>query len=180
MGDSAMDRRTMDNGSDIAGAMRQIPCGLFVLTTAHNGVRSGVLTKWVQPCSSEPPLVMVALPQGLPVEPLIRDNHAFALCQISAGDILLQRIFSRPPDRTEDPFFSLPSHTAPSGSPIIDRALAYLDCTVVRHVDLDTDHRLFVGHVRHGGMLNAGQEAAIEVGNTEITRTLHDLNRNGK
>jgi len=168
------------NGTDIAGAMQQIPCGLFVLTTADNGVRAGVLTRWVQPCSHEPPLVMVALPHGLPVEPLIRDNHAFALCQISAGDILLQRIFSRPPDRTEDPFFSLPSHAAPSGSPVIHRALAYLDCTVVRHVDLDTDHRLFVGHVRHGGILNPGQRAAIQVADAPVEQLITDLNRNGK
>jgi flavin reductase (DIM6/NTAB) family NADH-FMN oxidoreductase RutF len=152
------------NGSSIAEAMDQIPRGLFILTTAHNGVRAGVLTRWVQPCSVEPPLVMVALPQGLPVEPLMRDNHAFALCQIAADDILLRRIFSRPCERTEDPFFSLALRSSANGSPIIQRALAFLDCTVARHVDLDTDYRLFVGHVREGGLLTPGATPAIETG----------------
>jgi flavin reductase (DIM6/NTAB) family NADH-FMN oxidoreductase RutF len=155
---------TLDEGSNIAAALLQIPCGLFVLTAAHEGARSGVLTKWVQPCSVEPRLVMVAVPGGSPVEPLIRDSRNFALCQISAGDRLLHRRFLTPPDRGEDPFVTLPTHCAPSGSPIIDRALSYLDCEVVRHIDLDTDHRLYVGQVHHGAVLKQGARPAVEVG----------------
>jgi len=155
---------THDPGSNIAAAVLQIPCGLFVLTAAHDGLRSGVLTKWVQPCSIVPRQVMVAIAKGLPVEPLIRDSRCFALCQISAGDRLLHRRFLDPPDRGEDPFVTLPTHCAPSGLPIIDRALAYLDCEVVRHVDLDTDHRLYVGQVHHGAVLKHGAQPAIEVG----------------
>jgi len=155
---------SQEEGTNIAAAIRQIPCGLFVLTCAHEGLRSGVLARWVQPCSEQPPLVMVAIGAGLPVEPLIRDSRAFALCQISAGDLLLQKLFSTPPERGEDPFVTLPAHSAPSGSPIIDRALCYLDCRVVRHVDLDTDYRLYVGEISDGGMIHGEKEPAIEVG----------------
>jgi flavin reductase (DIM6/NTAB) family NADH-FMN oxidoreductase RutF len=155
---------TADKGSNIVAALLQIPCGLFVLTAAHEGVRSGVLTKWVQPCSIEPRLIMLAVAGGSPVEPLIRDSRTFALCQISEGDRLLHRRFLAPPERGEDPFVTLPTHCAPSGSPIIDRALSYLDCEVVRHVDLDTDHRLYVGQVHHGGVLKRDARPAVEVG----------------
>jgi flavin reductase (DIM6/NTAB) family NADH-FMN oxidoreductase RutF len=155
---------SQQNGSAIHDAVQQIPRGLFVLTTAFGGVRSGVLTRWVQPCSLDPLLVMVAIVQGLPVEPLIRDSRSFALCQISAGDALLERLFTGTPARGDDPFFALPCHPAPSGSPVIDRALSYLDCEVIRHVDLDTGYRLFVGHVHHGGILNASARPAVEVG----------------
>ena len=48
-------------------AFRQIPSGLFVLTTACDGARSGVLARWVQRCSNEPPMMMVAIPKGQPV-----------------------------------------------------------------------------------------------------------------
>jgi len=157
-----------ENGSTIDAALRQIPSGLFVLTTRHNDVRSGVLARWVQPCSLEPPLVMVAIAQGLPVEPLMRDSRAFALCQISAADALLRRMFAAPPDRDEDPFVSLPSHTAPSGSPIIERALSYLDCELVRHVDLDTAYRLYVGQVVHGELIHSDQTPAVVLGTNEF------------
>ena len=155
------------NGSTLQDAVQQIPRGLCVMTTAFGGARSGVLTKWVQPCSLDPLLVMVAIVQGLPVEPLIRDSRSFALCQISAGDGLLQRLFTAPPTSGEDPFFALPCHAAPSCAPVIDRALSYLDCEVIRHVDLDTSYRLFVGQVHHGGILNASAKPAVEVGVAE-------------
>ena len=44
----------------------------------------------------------------------------------------------------------------PSGSPIVQRALSYLDCKLIRHIDLESDYGLHVGRVRHGGMLNSG------------------------
>ncbi len=153
-----------DNGSNITAALKQIPSGLFILTCAYDGARTGILARWAQPCSIDPPLVMVAIPEGLPVVPLIRDSRAFALCQISDGDLLLKRHFAKPPERGDDPFVTLPSHQAPSGSPIIQRALSYIDCRVVRHVDLDTDHRLYVGQVLHGEIIDSKSQPAIELG----------------
>ncbi len=107
---------------------------------------------------------MVAIAAGLPVEPLIRDSRAFGLCQIDSEDRLLRKMFATPPERGEDPFVLLASHAAPSGSPVIDRALSYLDCRVVRHVDLGTDHRLYVGEICAGELMNKSARPAIEVG----------------
>src|SRR5205823_5499630 len=59
--------------SDCRSAIAQIPGGLFVLTATFEGRRSGILVKWAQPCSNNPPMVMVALATGQAVEPLIRD-----------------------------------------------------------------------------------------------------------
>ncbi|MCH8344545.1 MAG: flavin reductase [Planctomycetes bacterium] len=82
--------------SELARAIGQIPCGLFVLTAAYDGAQSGVLAKWVQQCSAKPPMLMVALANDLPIATLIRDSRNFALSQISADDRFLQRS-SRPP-----------------------------------------------------------------------------------
>ena len=59
---------TVNNGN-LSHAVEQIPSGLFVITAAFEGQRSGVLARWVQQCSVEPPMIMVALPKGQPVEP---------------------------------------------------------------------------------------------------------------
>ena len=39
--------------------------------------------------------------------------------------------------------------------------MSYLDCRVVRHIDLDSDFGLDVGHVHHGGILNEGRPAVM-------------------
>lgn len=161
--------------NDVDKALAQIPGGLFVLTTASEGRRGGVLVKWVQPCSTQPPMVMVALATGQAIEPLIRDSRCFTLSQISAEDRFLLRKFNGdashcaprpepPADHTEDPLLSLMTISAPSGCAIIERALTYLDCEVVRHIELDADHRIYVGQVHRGGLLREGTPA-IRYGN---------------
>jgi flavin reductase (DIM6/NTAB) family NADH-FMN oxidoreductase RutF len=153
-----------ENGStpstDRTSALSQIPGGLFVLTASFDGRRTGCFVKWVQPCSTNPPMVMVALATGQSVEPLIRDSRSFTLCQISSDDRFLMRKFNGCSfDAGEDPLMPLMTSNAPSGAPIVERALSYLDCEVVRHVELDADHRIYVGQVHVGGMLNQGQPA---------------------
>ncbi len=139
---------------ELTRAIQQIPSGLFLLTSAYNGARSGALVQWVQQCASNPPLVMAAVATGLAVVPLIRDSHSFALCQIGEDDRLLTRKFETAPRPGEDPFVTLPTTTAPGGAPIVHRAVSWIECEVVRHVDLESDYGLYVGLVRHGGLLN--------------------------
>lgn len=131
----------------------QIPTGLFVMTAAHDGIRCGILTRWVQPCSNKPPLVMVSISTGLPIEPIIRDARTFALCQLPANERMLRRRFAEPPDRTDDPFITIPHFDTASGAPVPKRSLLYYDCQLVRHVDLEADHRLYVGKVTAADMV---------------------------
>jgi flavin reductase (DIM6/NTAB) family NADH-FMN oxidoreductase RutF len=144
---------------DIAAAVAKIPRGLFVMTSAFEHSRSGVLVKWVQRCSSDPPLIIVAVPKGQPVEPLIRDSRSFALCQIAEDDAYLFRKFAQTHDRADDPFVALDMRCGTMGAPIIERAMSYLDCEVVRHLELDADHRLYIGQVITGGILHHGKPA---------------------
>lgn len=137
--------------------MSRIPCGQFVLTAAYGGSRCGVLVDWVQRCSTEPPLVVAAVARCLPVVPLIRDSRSFALCQLGRADRFLARKFSATPGDGEDPFDSLCMKNAPSGSPIVARAMCWLDCELVRRVELESDFSLHVGRVRDGGILSDGE-----------------------
>ncbi len=170
--------------SDIAKAMAQMPGGLFVLTSSWEGHAGAVLVKWVQPCSDNPPMVMVALNKGQHIEPLLRNSRCFALCQISESDRFLLRKFgcvngisshsgenhtnsvngaSRSAD--DDPLVTMTTSVAPSGAPIVDRAMTYLDCEIVRHVELESDYRIYVGQVHAGAVLNQGTPAVQFGGN---------------
>lgn len=150
-----------------------IPHGAFILTAAHDGRRHGTLVRWMQPCSSEPPMIMLAMPKGQVVEPLIRDSRHFALCQVREGDRLLLRKFE--PDmggdgssgregsieNIEDPFACLPMRRSPAGSPVIERALCYLDCEVVRQIETDGDHRIYIGHITFAEVLQHDGPPAV-------------------
>ena len=153
------------DASGIAAAIAQIPGGLFVLTSHYEDRHAAVPIKWVQPCSDKPHMVMVALAKGQAVEPMIRDSRYFALCQISADDRFLMRKFgsghtngngtgSSGGSGGDDPLVSMMTKSAPSGSPILDRALSFLDCEIIRHIELDCDYRIYVAQVHSGAVLN--------------------------
>jgi len=119
---------TDEHDAQFAATLNRIPGGLFLMTAAHDQQRSAVLTTWVQRCSLQPPMVSVSIPKGMPVESLIRDSRTFALCQISEDDRFLIRKFGSTPDREDDPFVTLHTIEAPSGAPVVCRAMSYMDC----------------------------------------------------
>lgn len=149
---------TEERSNQLAHALSNIPCGLYILTAAWDGRNSGTLVRWVQRCNVEPPMVMLSLLKGQPVEPLIRDSRTFALCQISDDDRFLQRKFASITVH-EDPFVCLATHRASNGAPIIERAMSYLECDLVRNVELDADHRIYVGEITGGGVLHNAKPA---------------------
>lgn len=135
------------NGAQIGAVLGQFPVGHYVVTAAADDRRSGVITPWIQRCAVEPPLIVVAMPSGMPVEPLIHNSRSFGLCQVTSDDRLIHRSFTPPMDINHDPFDLLCKRCGPLGSPIIERSISAMQCELVRTVDLDADHRLYVGRV---------------------------------
>jgi flavin reductase (DIM6/NTAB) family NADH-FMN oxidoreductase RutF len=129
-------------------ALAKLRSGLFVLTARHEGKRAGVMVRSVQPAAEEPPLVCVAVRRGHWIEPVIRDSHAFAVCQVTSVEGLMLRKFaetSRP--RDGDPFDCVQTMRLATGAPVLARSPLALDCEVVRHFDLEADHELYIGLV---------------------------------
>ncbi len=136
------------HATDIPEALTRLQSGLYVLSAQHEGRRSGVVVRSVQPCADAPPMVCVAVRRGHWIEPIIRDSHAFAVSKISRADRLLLRKFAetaRP--RDGDPFDCFPSMRLVTGAPVIIRSPLAIDCEVVRHFDLEADHELYIGLV---------------------------------
>ncbi len=136
----------------IALALGRIPQGMFILTARHEDRRSGMLVSWVQQVSFRPPMVAVAVAKGRPIMPLISDSRHFGLCQIAADDRTMLRKFANGFSTGEDPF--LGADLRPNTLmhiPILISAMAFMECEVTTHVDVEGDHDMFVGTIRNGG-----------------------------
>lgn len=151
----------MDGPSTFDDAWGMLPSGAYLLTAAFDSIRGGTLVQWVGRCASEPPLISVAAPKAHCIEAMIRDSRAFGVCVIEPEDRFITQRFSvrYPPDEVPDLFDSLPTITLETGSPIIKRARAAFDCELVRHLDLDADHELYVGHVKAARVFKPGRTA---------------------
>lgn len=134
------------NPSDV---LALLPSGLFLMTAAFEGKRGGTLVHGVQQCATEPLLIAVSARKGHGIEPIIRDSHCFAVCQIDPDDKLLLKKFAAPlrPGDYADLFDSLHTETLVSNAPVLKRSMLAIDCEVVRHFDMEADHELYIGRV---------------------------------
>ena len=134
----------------VGAALGRIPSGLFILTAEHEERRMGVLTGWVQQVCFQPPMVCVAVAKGRPIMPLISDSRRFGLCQVGDGDRVMPRKFAHQDESADDPFLGF-ELVAGREVPILVGTMAYLECELTCHMDVEGDHDLFVGVVRHAG-----------------------------
>ena len=65
-------------GHEVIG---KVPHGLFLMTAAHDDEHVGVLSTEFR--SAQPiRFVVVSIPKGTSIEPLLRDSRSFGLCRI--------------------------------------------------------------------------------------------------
>lgn len=137
----------------IGPALAKIPTGLFVLTAQHEDRRMGMLTSLVQQVCFHPPAIVVSVAKGRTIMPLISESRRFALCQLADDDTKTVRKFTQTPTAGEDPFLGYDLHRGlMSELPVLKTGVSFLECELACHMDVESDHDLFVGLVKNGGV----------------------------
>lgn len=134
--------------TDPRAALAQLPSGLFLMTSAYDDDRAGLIVRSVQVCGDEPPLLCVAVRTGHRIEPLIRDSRCFAISWLDEERKLVLRKFAHH-SRTDpgDSFDAIPVEALATGSPVLCDSPLVFDCEVARHFDLEADCELYIGQV---------------------------------
>ena len=162
---------------DLVARLRS-PQGL--MTAQFEGERAGVLIRSVQVCADDPVLISLVVPRGHSIDPLIRDSHAFAVCLLGEQNKLIKRKFAETQkpegaldsdEPRDDPFDAFRVCELATGSPILDRVPAVLDCEVVRHFDLEADHEIYVGHVVAARIYDEAALETLGIGRAKLEPT---------
>lgn len=121
--------------------------GVSVVTSLHDGVPRGVTVSAFMSISLEPPLILVALDQARSLDPIIQRTGAYAVNILGEQDALLSDCFAGAPvEPGRDAFCGTGWRPGILGMPILDRAIASLECTLEQVVRLG-DHDFLVGRV---------------------------------
>jgi len=145
----ALRESTRGSAARLHPALSLLPSGLFLLTAAHEGKRAGVFVASAQVCADDPAMLCIAMRKGHWIEPMIRDSHVFGVCVVDPADKLLCKKFGdvHKPREPGDPFDCFAVDRLVTGAPIVRRCLAGIDCEVARHMDIESDHELYIGRV---------------------------------
>jgi flavin reductase (DIM6/NTAB) family NADH-FMN oxidoreductase RutF len=148
----------------------KMPSGLYVLGSTDKGERrNGMTLNWATQVSFDPKLVAVAIELTAYTHELVSEGRAFALNLIDQEDRAIVRKFTKPVDvdlgaRTLNGF---PYHDGLSGAPILDQAVAYVDCEVRESVSMG-GHTLFVGEVVDAAFQKPEDTAVLAVHDTRM------------
>jgi 3-hydroxy-9,10-secoandrosta-1,3,5(10)-triene-9,17-dione monooxygenase reductase component len=121
--------------------------GVTVVTALDGERPFGITVNALSSVSLDPPLVMVALDRRRFLTPIVRAAGRYAVSILSEHQQALSDCFAGAPvepGRLE--FCGASWHAGPTGLPLLDGAIATLECTVVETFSAG-DHDLFIGHV---------------------------------
>jgi flavin reductase (DIM6/NTAB) family NADH-FMN oxidoreductase RutF len=139
----------------LACALGRVASGLFIVTARCEAAETGMLASWVQQCSFEPPLLSVAIQRGREIASWLADGSWLTLNILDDTQTDMIGHFGRGFRPGEAAFEGLDVQRGESGGPILDEALAYLECRVVNRMATG-DHDLFIAECVRGRLLSEG------------------------
>ncbi|BEV00639.1 flavin reductase family protein [Novosphingobium olei] len=129
------------------------PTGVCVITAiGDDGARHGLVVGSFTSISLDPPLVGFFPDKRSTTWARIAPTGRFCVNVLGSDQLDLCRRFA---SRAEDKFAELAHGHSPSGLPLLDDAVAWIDCAIERVVEVG-DHWLVVGAVEALGHREAG------------------------
>ena len=130
--------------------MGHFATGISVVTTFDGDQPAGITVNAFSSVSLEPPLVMVALDRRRFITPMVRETGRYAVSVLGAAQPALSDCFAHAPTQPGEPsredFCGASWQPGPTGLPLLDGAIATLECTTVETFSAG-DHDLFIGRV---------------------------------
>jgi flavin reductase (DIM6/NTAB) family NADH-FMN oxidoreductase RutF len=144
------------------------PSGLFVIGSRTGDRRNLMTANLVTQVSFEPKLVSVSVEEEAVTHALIADGGAFTVNVLDREDRAIVRKFTKPVDVEGSSANGFPFVDAPvSGCPLLEPAVAYVDCRVWRTVDVGTS-TLFIGEVVDAGFQKAEDTPVLRMEDTRM------------
>jgi flavin reductase (DIM6/NTAB) family NADH-FMN oxidoreductase RutF len=146
-----------------------MPTGLYVVGSRSGDRRNGMTLNWATQLSFNPKLLGVAVENEAVTRELIAEGGAFSLCILDREDRAIVRKFTKPVevDAGTSTLNGFPFHDGVTGVPILDQAVAYVECRVQETLELG-DHTLFVGEVVDAGFRKPEDTAVLRMEDTRM------------
>ncbi|MBP5972814.1 flavin reductase [Brasilonema sp. CT11] len=142
-------------------AVGRVVGSLCILTAKQGDISSAMLASWVSQASFNPPGLTIAVAKDRAVESLTHSGSKFALNVLKEGNhIGLMKHFLKPFGPGQNRFDGVASKEGENGSPVLNDALAYLECSVKNRMEVG-DHWLVYATVDHGKVLDAKGITAV-------------------
>jgi flavin reductase (DIM6/NTAB) family NADH-FMN oxidoreductase RutF len=136
-------------------ALRMIPYGIYVLTADDGKGNVGAATvNWVTQGSFAPPLVVIGVKADSGAHTVVKGTGKFALNMLGKDQKGAAFTFFKPAKVEDGKLSGQAFHAGANGAPILDAAIAAIECSVKQIVELG-DHHIVVAEVTEAHVMKA-------------------------
>jgi flavin reductase (DIM6/NTAB) family NADH-FMN oxidoreductase RutF len=144
------------------------PSGLYIVGSRAGDRRNGMTTTWITQVSFDPKLVAVSVEKAAFTHELISEGGAFTINTLDREDRAIVRKFTKPVDVTGNTMNEFLFHDgAVTGAPVLDQAIAFVECEVRTPVDVG-GHTLFIGEVVNAGFQKGEDTPVLRMEDTRM------------
>jgi flavorubredoxin/flavin reductase (DIM6/NTAB) family NADH-FMN oxidoreductase RutF len=123
-------------GADLDKALGRLSGGLYIITAKKGDVSSAMLASWVAQASFKPLGFSIAVAKDRAIESLMQVGDRFVLNILEEGNFQpLMKHFLKRFAPGADRFQGVRTQQAENGAPILNDALAYMECEVISRMD---------------------------------------------
>lgn len=126
--------------------LRKIPYGLYILGLRKGDDCHGMVGSWLSQCSFEPPLLMLGIRHSSYSRAMLKEGAYFTVNFPGKDQKKLVERFFKPYEVKEGKFGEVPFHPGKMGAPVLDEAIAYLECRVSQIVS-GGDHDVLIAQI---------------------------------
>ncbi len=139
--------------------MRNVAGAVSIVTASAGGRRAGLTATSLTSLSAEPPSVLICVNQGASAWPLIKQAGHFAINVLAAShQSIADRFAGRGGIKGDERFAEGAWSRLVTGAPVLDGALAILDCEIEEAIERHS-HTILIGRVK--AIQEAGTEGAL-------------------
>ena len=146
----------------------RMPGGIYVLGSRDGSRRNLMTLNWAMQLAVEPKLLGASVEKAALTWELVHEGRVFSLSILARGDRALARKFVKPVADEGGRLNGYAVHEAATGAPVLDCALAFVDCRVREELDCG-GHTLFVGEVQAAGFLAAEDTLVLRMEDTRMS-----------
>lgn len=141
--------------------LRMFSYGLFAVTSRHDDEVSAMTANWVMQTSFEPPMLTLAVEQDSHTRQVIEASALFVVNIYESGQRELAGRLGKTWGKHPGKFSEIPNRPSPSGLPILEETLGWVECRVVSRVP-SGDHVLFIAEVVDIGLNREGTPLTLK------------------
>ncbi|MBT9566713.1 MAG: flavin reductase [Thiobacillus sp.] len=145
--------RPLDVHNPVKRLFMSLTQGVYIVGVAEAGLHNAFTASSVMQVSMQPPMVALAVNPGNASYALLMAGGIFAVTVLPGSQRALADLFGNHSARDTDKLDAVSWHAAPSGAPVIEAGVSYLDCRIVSKQPAG-DHVVVFAEVTGGEFLH--------------------------